>query len=61
MYSRDPWNRLASLAAQFGEGIHERLLLSGSSTFDEALANETKPNSQSELLSQFRKWLADGK
>ena len=31
------------------------------STFDEALANETKPYSQSELLGQFRKWLAGSK
>jgi hypothetical protein len=52
---------MAFLAREFGEGIHERLLRSGSSTFDEALANETKPHSQSELLSHFRKWLTDSK
>jgi hypothetical protein len=61
----DPYNGgaalMAFLAAEFGEGIHERLLRSGSGTFDEALANETKPYSQSELLSRFRKWLADSK
>ncbi len=52
---------LAFLAAEFGEGVHERLLRSGASTFDEALASETKPYSQSELLSRFRQWAADGK
>jgi len=49
---------VAFLAAEFGEGIHERLLRSGASTFDEALANETKPYPQIELLSRFRRWLA---
>ena len=52
---------VAFLAAEFGEGIHERILRSGASTFDEAFANETKPYSQSELLSRFHKWLADSK
>lgn len=52
---------VAFLAAEFGEGIHERLLRSGASTFDEALASETKPYSQSELLSRFRKWVTDSK
>ena len=55
----DPYNGgaalMAFLAAELGEGIHERLLRSGASTFDEALANETKPYSQAELLSRFRK------
>jgi hypothetical protein len=52
---------MAFLAADFGEGIHERLLRSGARTFDDALASETKPYSQSELLSRFRKWVVDSK
>jgi len=52
---------LAFLAAEFGEGIHERMLRSGASTFDEALANETRPHSQAELLNRFRKWVTDTK
>jgi hypothetical protein len=52
---------MAFLAAEFGEGIHERLLRSGASTFDEALASETKPYSQIELLSRFRQWVIDSK
>lgn len=52
---------MAFLAAEFGEGIHERLLRSGASTFDEALASETKPYLQSELLSRFRQWVTDSK
>lgn len=47
------------LAAEFGEGIHERLLRSGARTFDQALASETKPYSPSELVSRFRTWVAD--
>lgn len=50
---------MAFLAAEFGEGIHERLLRSGASTFDEALASETKPYAQSELLSRFRRWVSN--
>ena len=49
---------LAFLAADFGEGIHERLLRSGAGAFDQALATETKPYSQSELIARFRQWLA---
>lgn len=52
---------MAFLAAEFGEGVHERLLRSGARTFDEALANETKPHSQAALLGRFRKWIADTK
>lgn len=59
----DPYNGgaafMAFLAAESGEGIHERLLRSGANTFDEALASETKPYSQGELLSRFRKWITD--
>jgi hypothetical protein len=50
---------MAFLAAEYGEGVHERLLRSGSATFHEALAGETKPYSQSELFGRFRKWVAD--
>jgi hypothetical protein len=61
----DPYNGgaafMAFLAAEFGAGIHERLLRSGARTFDEALANETKPRSQAELLSSFRTWVAESK
>lgn len=49
---------MAFLAAEFGEGIHERLLRSGASTFDEALASETQPHPLGELLTRFRRWLA---
>ena len=52
---------MAFLVAEFGEGIHERLLRSGSDSFDQALTNETKPYSRSDLLGQFRKWLAGSK
>ena len=50
---------VAFLAAEFGEGIHARLLRSGGATFDAALARETTPYSQGELLGRFRRWLAD--
>jgi hypothetical protein len=49
---------MAFLAAEFGEGIHERLLRSGGATFDLALASETTPYSQSELLGRFRRWVS---
>jgi len=49
---------MAFLAAEFGEGVHERLLRSGARTFDEALATETRPYSLSELFDRFRRWLA---
>jgi hypothetical protein len=48
---------MAFLAAQFGEGIHVRLLRNTASTFDAALAEETKPYSPSELFDRFRNWL----
>lgn len=48
---------LAFLAAEFGEGIHERLLRSGARTFEEALGNETKPYSKGELFRRFRQWV----
>ena len=45
------------LAEEFGEGIHARLLRSPAKTFDEALANETKPYSLPQLFARFQKWL----
>jgi hypothetical protein len=45
------------LAEEFGEGIHARLLRSPAKTFDEALANETKPYSLKQLFAKFQKWL----
>ena len=49
---------MAFLAAEFGEGIHERILRNGASTFDEALATETRRRAQGELFGRFREWLA---
>jgi hypothetical protein len=49
---------VAFLATEFGEAVHGRLLHSGASTFEEALANETKPYSQDELFGRFRRWVA---
>jgi hypothetical protein len=61
----DPYNGgaafMAFLAAEFGEGIHERLLRSGARTFAEALGNETRPHSQGELLDRFRRWVTETK
>ena len=48
---------MAFLAAEFGEGIHERILRNGASTFDAALATETRPRAQAELFGRFREWL----
>jgi hypothetical protein len=45
------------LAAQFGESVHERILRNGARTFDEALAAETTPFSQTRLFEQFRAWV----
>ena len=57
----DPHNASAMsmrfLAAEFGEGIHARLLRSPAKTFDEALANETKPYSLPQLFARFQKRL----
>jgi hypothetical protein len=52
---------MAFLAAEFGEGIHERILRNAASTFDEAFAAETRPRSQPELLVRFRTWVAESK
>ena len=52
---------MAFLAAQFGEGIHERILRSEASTFEDALAAETTPLSRSELFERFRVWLTASK
>ena len=57
----DPYNGgatfMAFLAAEFGEDIHARLLRNPASTFEAALASETKPYSLVELFERFRKWL----
>jgi len=45
------------LAAEFGEDIHARLLRSQAKTFDEALANDTKPYSLPQLFAKCQKWL----
>jgi hypothetical protein len=58
----DPYNGgaafMAFLAAEFGEGIHERILRSGASAFSDALAIETK-RSQADLVSRFRTWVTE--
>ena len=51
---------LAFLAAQFGEGIHGRLLRSTAPTFIEALTSETRPYSREQLLALFQAWLQHG-
>jgi len=48
---------MAFLAAQFGEGVHARLLRNSANTFESALARETEPYSPQQLFEQFRKWL----
>lgn len=48
---------MAFLAAEFGENIHARLLRNPASTFEAALASETKPYSLPDLFDRFRKWL----
>ena len=45
------------LAAEFGEAIHARLLRNSATTFDAALASETRPLSLTQLFERFRKWL----
>jgi hypothetical protein len=45
------------LAAQFGEPIHAALLRDGSSTFDAALTNVTKPMSREQLFDAFTEWI----
>jgi hypothetical protein len=52
---------LTFLAAEFGEGIHERILRSSSQTFEEAQTNETKPLARPELFSRFRAWVLNAK
>lgn len=52
---------MAFLAAEFGEGSHERILRNAASSFDEAFAVETRPRSQVELLVRFRTWVTDSK
>jgi hypothetical protein len=47
----------AFLAAEFGEGIHARLLRNGARSFDDAFAVETSPFSRMELLERFRRWV----
>lgn len=48
---------MAFLAAEFGEDIHARLLRNSATTFEAALASETKPYSLGELFDRLRKWL----
>jgi hypothetical protein len=48
---------MAFLATQFGEDIHSRLLRDTASTFEAALAKQTKPYQLSELFAKFRAWL----
>ena len=43
------------LAAEFGEAIHARLLRNSATTFDAALASETRPYSLTQLFERFRK------
>jgi hypothetical protein len=52
---------MAFLAAEFGEDVHARLLRDGAGTFDEALANETRPLSRTELFGRFRAWVRESK
>lgn len=51
---------VAFLAAQFGEDVHARLLRSPATTFNEALAAETKPYDVAQLFSRFRDWFNGG-
>ena len=46
---------MAFLAADFSEDIHARLLRNPASTFEAALASETKPYFLPELFDRFRK------
>jgi len=48
---------MAFLAAEFGEGVHTRLLRNTANTFEAALASETQPYSSQQLFERFRKWL----
>ena len=61
----DPYNGgatfMAFLAAAFDEDIHARLLRNSASTFEAALASETKPYSLPQLFDRFRKWLDEVK
>jgi len=49
---------IAFLAAEFGEGIHSRLLRETAPDFETALANQTKPYTLPNLFSKFEAWLA---
>jgi hypothetical protein len=48
---------MAFLSAEFGEGVHARLLRNPANTFDAALASETQPYSSQQLFDRFRTWL----
>ncbi len=48
---------MAFLSAEFGEGVHARLLRNPANTFEAALASETQPYSTQQLFDRFRKWL----
>jgi len=58
----EPYNGGATfmtfLAAQFGEGIHARLLQDAAPTFEGALENQTKPYRLPELFDRFQAWLS---
>lgn len=45
------------LAAEFGEGVHARILRSSADSFEGALASETKPYALVDLFERFRQWL----
>jgi hypothetical protein len=48
---------MAFLAAEFGEGVHERILRNDAATFDEALLRETGAASQNALFERFLAWV----
>lgn len=48
------------LAAEYGEDIHARLLRNTAATFDEALAQETRPDSTVQMFERFREWVSRG-
>jgi hypothetical protein len=48
---------MAFLAEKFGEDVHAKILRNSSTTFELALASETKPYSLTELFSLFQKWV----
>ena len=51
---------VAFLAAQYGEDIHARLLRNAAATFDEALVQEIRPDSLTQMFDRFRDWVSTG-